>query len=660
MKYPIIYQEGIKDCAAACVLMILKYYGGYVSINKLCEMLETDITGTTAYNIILTLENLGFKACGLKKDNFNFDLPAIAHLKIDNSYMHYVVIYEVNFKHKYLVVSDPIKGIKRVKILDFKKMWTGIVITMKPVKTLPLEKEIKVKDFLFKLIKLNKKNIIIISLMSLIISILSVLSSFFFQIIFNNINKDIIFKISGIFFFIFLFKSLLEYICSNYLIKLNNNIDRFISLDTFKSITYLPYPFFRRKTTGEILSYFNDLIWIRDFIGKLSLSFLTVIPTILFSFFILLYLDFNVCFLNIFICFIYFIIYFSYKKKGEVLNDLVLEGKSDQTSYMTESIMGFETVKNLDLEKKFILKFKGKYDNYLKKVTKLNRYYNKFNLENNFINYFGMFILFIYGFMCIKSGMSIGKFITIFILSSFILDNFLVILNFGMDFKKVKSCIKHINGLLDYNFLKKKRKRLTGDIEFKNVSYKFGNVYVVNNINLKIKEKEKVMVIGTSGSGKSTLFKILKGLYPNYEGDILISGKNILKYMPKISYISQNEILFTGTLEDNLCLAGGKVRKLDLPIGNSDLILEDGFNLSGGQRQRIILARALNDFDILIIDEGLNQVDIDMERRILKDLFKEYSDKTIIFISHRLDNLDLFERLIKLKQGKVVLDEVRM
>ena len=168
------------------------------------------------------------------------------------------------------------------------------------------------------------------------------------------------------------------------------------------------------------------------------------------------------------------------------------------------------------------------------------------------------------------------------------------------------------------------------------------------------------MVIGTSGSGKSTLFKILKGLYPNYEGDILISGKNILKYMPKISYISQNEILFTGTLEDNLCLAGGKVRKLDLPIGNNDLILEDGFNLSGGQRQRIILARALNDFDILIIDEGLNQVDVDMERRILKDLFKEYSDKTIIFISHRLDNLDLFERLIKLKQGKVVLDEVRM
>ena len=92
---------------------------------------------------------------------------------------------------------------------------------------------------------------------------------------------------------------------------------------------------------------------------------------------------------------------------------------------------------------------------------------------------------------------------------------------------------------------------------------------------------------------------------------------------------------------------------------SADVILENGFNLSNGQRQRICLARALNNFDILIIDEGLDGVDINMERRILKKLFNYYGDKTIIYITHRLDNLDLFDRFIKMDFGRIILDEAK-
>ena len=82
------------------------------------------------------------------------------------------------------------------------------------------------------------------------------------------------------------------------------------------------------------------------------------------------------------------------------------------------------------------------------------------------------------------------------------------------------------------------------------------------------------------------------------------------------------------------------------------LIEENGFNLSGGEKQRIILARTLlRNFKILIIDEGLSQVDVDMERKILKNIFKYFNDKTIIFISHRIDNMDLFNSLIRVENG---------
>ena len=94
-------------------------------------------------------------------------------------------------------------------------------------------------------------------------------------------------------------------------------------------------------------------------------------------------------------------------------------------------------------------------------------------------------------------------------------------------------------------------------------------------------------------------------------------------------------------------------------LGYHTLLEENGFNISDGQKQRIVLARSLQDFSLLIIDEGLNALDINLEREILKNLFKYYKDKTIIVISHRLNNLDLFDRFIKLEDGQLTLDNIK-
>ena len=206
---------------------------------------------------------------------------------------------------------------------------------------------------------------------------------------------------------------------------------------------------------------------------------------------------------------------------------------------------------------------------------------------------------------------------------------------------------------------------MKGEIIFKNLSYTFNDTRnVLENINLKINKNSKVMVIGESGSGKSTLFKILKKYYTVPRDKVYIDNVDINDYQKSnIVYVSQNEILFTDTISNNIdsdniidiskiCLIDEIVKNNQL--GYNMLIEENGFNLSGGERQRIILARALaNEFDILIIDEGLSQVDINMERKILKNLFENYNDKTIIFISHRLENMDLFNQVIKLKKGRI-------
>ena len=149
--------------------------------------------------------------------------------------------------------------------------------------------------------------------------------------------------------------------------------------------------------------------------------------------------------------------------------------------------------------------------------------------------------------------------------------------------------------------------------------------------------------------------------------DIDLNNYNINILNNNILYLGQNEILFNDTLYNNLVFDNSNSSKIldvsrmcyvdkiiDSNLGYNMLIEENGFNLSGGEKQRIMLARSLlKKFNILIIDEGLSQVDVNMERKILKNIFKYFKDKTIIVISHRLDNLDLFDNLVKIENGVI-------
>ena len=136
-----------------------------------------------------------------------------------------------------------------------------------------------------------------------------------------------------------------------------------------------------------------------------------------------------------------------------------------------------------------------------------------------------------------------------------------------------------------------------------------------------------------------------------------------------IIYLSQNENLFTDTLWNNLLLNREinekdmyemiKLCEIEEIIGNNPLgcqmfIEENGFNLSGGQKQRIVLARSLlSSFQYLLIDEGMNQMDKNLERRILKRMFDKYKEKTMIIVSHRFENMDLFDKVVFMEKGKI-------
>ena len=204
-----------------------------------------------------------------------------------------------------------------------------------------------------------------------------------------------------------------------------------------------------------------------------------------------------------------------------------------------------------------------------------------------------------------------------------------------------------------------------------NLTKSYGIRTLFKDVNFHVNEGDQIAFVAKNGSGKSTLLKMIKNYYPNnqvYLNDISINNINKTT-LNKICYVSQNEILFTDTLYNNIIMNRKveqnkfiNVTKMfhideiikDNMLGYNSLIEENGFNISGGEKQRIVLARTfIVESDVILIDEGLSQIDENLERIIIKNILKNFKNKIIILVTHRTSNMDLFDKVIKMDNKKI-------
>ena len=474
-------------------------------------------------------------------------------------------------------------------------------------------------------------------------------------------------------------KNIFENIRSKLLINIKLIISKSVTNMSFNHIMNLPYHHIKNKPTGEISSRLYNLENFKDLVSTIMLNIFVNIFLVVVSMIILIILNKSLFLISIFIIMFYSIVVFFYsiifKNK---INELQIE-EGIYSSKLVESLNGYETIKNLNLINETVDNVNSSYSKYLNKYKSFEYSYSNERTFKEIINEIGMLVISILGLIFVKKNlMTIGDVIMFTSLVLFFIEPIKELLNLVPSIKHASISYERINDLLmieKENSNNENKKMISGDISISNLSYSYNNTTnILKGINLNIKKGEKILIHGKSGIGKSTLAKILLKYINNYNGNIKINNINLKDINNDVirnsfSYISQNEILLSNTIKNNIILNRNikdeeyneiiKICNVDKiidskPLRNNFLIEEDGFNLSGGERQKIILARGLlKKFNILILDEALSEVGFEEELKIIKEIFKKYKNNTIIYISHKKEIINFFENkyLIEWKGG---------
>lgn len=691
-KYVCIKQHDITDCGAACLATISKQYGFHTSITKIREVAGTDKQGTNAYGVIKAAEKLGFTAKGVKGDKeaffSEFPLPCIAHVVVDGTLLHYVVVHKITKKK--VIIADPGKGLLKMAPDEFFKMWTGVLILMVPAPA--FEKGDETKGLFarfFSLLKPQKRLLLHIFFASLVFTALGILGSFYFRFLLDdilqyNLDKTLHIISAGL-LILYLFRTLLGAFRSQLLLYLSQKLDIPLILGYYKHVLELPMNFFGTRKVGEIVSRFMDASKVREAISGATLTIMIDTIMAVIGGIILYSQDSFLFGITVIIAILYGIIVFAFNKPIKNVNRKQMEDNAQLTSFLVESLNGVETVKAFNAEGKANLETEIKFIKLLKSVFKGGWIRNLQGSITSFIGSGGgLIILWIGAATVIKGDMTVGQLITFNALLAYFLDPIKNLINLQPMMQTAIVASDRLGEILDLplektdnEHKKMKPSSLKGMIEIKDLDFRYGTrQLVLKNINMEVQPGEKIALVGESGSGKTTLVKLLLNFYPWEKGDILINKNNIRDInvevlREKIAYISQDIFLFSGTILENLKLGNETATMEEIveacqmakahdfinsfPLRYETRLEENGANLSGGQKQRLAIARAiLKKPDIFIMDEATSNLDSISEKAIEKTIEKVCENVTTIIIAHRLSTIKRCDRIFVMGDGEFI------
>ena len=439
-------------------------------------------------------------------------------------------------------------------------------------------------------------------------------------------------------------------------------------------------------STGQFVSRLQSYESVREFFTSATIAAIVDLPFVIIFIMVIFFIGGPLGYITLAIVFILIATsWYMQKPLKKIVEQSVKEEQLKQTT-LIEAVTGLEIIKSIRAQNRM----KTHWD---KSISKTVHYAEQGQFLSHSINYFTAFmsqfsniIIVAAGVYLASSGdLTMGGIIAAMMLNGRVIAPVSQIVGMIIRYDRTMLSLKNLDEIMqmpvekeDRNYIS--RPNLKGDIELKDLEFTYSEkkYKILKDINITIKDGEKVAILGKIGSGKSTLLKLIMNLYEPDNGSVLIDGVDTRQIDPvdlrkSMGIVPQEPFLFMGSIKDNITIGEQfvtdeellKVSKiaglhefLDKHEAGFDLIVgERGEGLSGGERQSVTLARALiSNPNIIMLDEPTNAMDKQAETSFINKLEEIIKDKTLVLVTHKTSLLKLVDRVIILENGKVVAD----
>ncbi len=688
-KVPVVMQMEFLECGAACLDMILAYYGKWVALERVRLDCGVSRDGSNAKNILKAARNYGLEAHG-----YRFTIEAIRNKGtfpciIHWEYNHFVVLK--GFKGNKVYINDPGVGSVVIGLEDFEKSFTGIALLFERTDKFVADGARKsVMDFAGNRLKNARAAVIFTIAMTIFSYVFSVvnpiLSEYFIDDLLGKKNTGNLPAFLVILSALAIVQIVASWISAIYSLKIYGKLAINGSTSYFWKVLRLPMTFFSQRSSGDIMmrQQTNENI-----AGTIVNTFAPLcLNTGMMIFYLVVMIGYSVPLTVLGITTVAINLAFSRLISNFRVNItrgiLVDEGKLATTTISGISMI--ETIKASGAENGFFeswLDTKSAVDEkeieYVRKDTILGALPSISTMLANYA------IMIAGVFLAMNGNFTVGM-ITAFqgVLGSF-MGPANTLINAGQTIFEMRTQMERVEDVMNYendqyvargDSDEDEYKKLSGNIEVKNVSFGYSvlDEPFIKDFSMELTQGKRVAIVGGSGCGKSTMSKLISGLYKPWSGDILFDGKHIDEidrstFTGSVAVVDQDIILFEDTIENNIKMWDESVENFEMilaardaqihediitkPGGYQYVLAEGGKDLSGGQRQRLEIARVLAmDPSIIVLDEATSALDAKTEF----DLVNAIKDRgiTLIIIAHRLSTIRDCDEIIVLDKGQIV------
>ena len=485
---------------------------------------------------------------------------------------------------------------------------------------------------------------------------------------------------------LFFFKNFFRYLASYVITFLRTGIVKDLRDKLYSKIVELPLAYFSEKRKGDIIARMTSDV--QEVENSILTSIETIVReplTVLISITIMLFMSLKLTLFVFILLPISGFIISSISKKLKANSVKAQKETGNFLSFIEETLTGLRIIKGFNAENVIAKKFNNSTTKFRDLMTSVFHRQTLASPMSEFLGSATIIAILWYGGAEVinkTSALDSSKFLGYILLFYTVLNPIKLITTTFYNIQKGEASAERIMTVLSTeNSIKDKPNALTqvgftNKIEFKNISFKYKNDYVLKDFSLTIYKGETVALVGQSGSGKSTLANLITRFYDVNKGNILIDNQNIKDVTKKslrelMGIVSQDSILFNDTISNNIklgnqnatdtaILEAAKIANADefiqnLPEKYNTNIGDSGNTLSGGQKQRLSIARAvLKNPPIMILDEATSALDTESEQLVQTALEKMMQNRTSLVIAHRLSTIQKADTIVVMKKGKIV------